>query len=90
MEMDREPRSLVEMKIIAEDVREYSTAYISDEWADDLAAGILSHPYVESVFTSSEGAVLYFRVRVSGPEHWEKYIDPHCHEILRAAIEFQK
>jgi hypothetical protein len=51
MEMDIRPRSLIEMKIISEDVHEYSTAYISDEWADDLAAVILRQPYVESVFT---------------------------------------
>jgi hypothetical protein len=88
MEKDQPRRPLLEVEEISETVRIYSTAYVQDEWADDIISGILRHPYVESVRPLFDGSVLSFRVGVSDPEHWDKYIDPHCREIIQSAIDF--
>jgi hypothetical protein len=88
MEQDRQPRPLIEVEEVSENIRVFSTEYVQDDLADAVVSGILAHPYIESARPILGRPLLSIEVVVSEPAHWDMYIDPHCREVISSAMDF--
>jgi hypothetical protein len=92
MERSSEFYPNVEVYEISESRRIFSTTQLSTNEAlvADIVTGIRSNPYVDEVGVNNSGPNIDFVVDVTHPEHWDKYVDPHCRETIEMAIEAQR